>query len=123
MFKIFFKTYIPGSFLFLMLMTGSYCVFSQGESDSVKALEISKPLKDPTRPLTYRATTRNTETLQLNSILFARGRKLAVISGQQYGEKQQRGSVRVLSIDEDSVVISQNGKRRTLFLHRTIRSY
>ena len=78
-------------------------------------------LSDPTRPLRFRAPSQVTQTLELNSILIAEGRRFAVVNGQQLAERERIGRWRVVRIEPDRVVMSDNGQTRVLRLHTEIR--
>ncbi|MEX1033876.1 MAG: hypothetical protein WDZ30_10995 [Cellvibrionaceae bacterium] len=89
------------------------------------ALAISVPLaadqlSDPTRPLNYRQAGSAEARLELNSILIAKGRRIAVINGQQVAEGERSGNIYVLRILPNRVIISRNGNEIELKLHNTI---
>lgn len=75
-------------------------------------------LRDPTRPLDYRAGEQGV-SLELNSILVGGDRRLAVINGQQLRENQviaNSGGVRVRRIESRRVVLEQDGSTWNLTL-------
>lgn len=70
-------------------------------------------LRDPTRPLNYRAATSGAVELELNSILIGENRKQAVINGQRLRESEfikGTDGIRLRSIESQAVVLQQGAK-------------
>ena len=82
---------------------------------------LADQLQDPTRPLLYRAPVANVESVQLNSILIASGRRLAVINGKPLAENDSMDGLQVVRIEKDRVTVSKNGKIQILILHHDIK--
>lgn len=80
----------------------------------------AEQLLDPTRPLDYRQSSRSEVPLNLNSILIGKGRRIAVINGQQMAEREQRGDIYVLRILPNRVIVRRNDKQIELELHNPI---
>lgn len=77
------------------------------------------PERDPTRPLDYRAA-RETVNLSLNALLQGDDRQMAMINGQRLREGQSianSGGVRLLRIEQRSVVVGRDGRQWRLTLN------
>lgn len=82
---------------------------------------FASALQDPTRPLGYEKKTL-AASYQLQSILLASTRKLAVINGQQLQENQfikNSGGVQVVKIEPYQVLLQQGDKRWALTLRKS----
>ena len=83
---------------------------------------LAQTLGDPTRPPSVTAGAAGAETVeseaprQLQSILFSRGRKVAVIDGQAVGLGAQIGDAVVAKISESEVVLKYPDRVETLKL-------
>lgn len=75
-------------------------------------------LTDPTRPSAYRAAG-ETQSLQLESVLISRDRKIAVINGRILSEGERIDGFKVIKIAKESVKGQLDGKRVTLELGHT----
>lgn len=87
-----------------------------GLSVTSQANEIQN---DPTRPLDYRVSRASVE-LSLNAILRGGDRRLAVINGQRLREGEtiaNSGGIRVVSINDDAVLVGQSGRQWQLKLN------
>ena len=93
----------------LLLCSGA----SFGQSMTLPSGEV---LKDPTRPHggTKQIESKAPSQYTLSYILNSNSRRLAVINGRQLGEGDRVGGARVVRISAQSVVLSENGERRTL---------
>lgn len=88
----------------------------------ITALAISPlawPLDDPTKPSSYRSVGKQSDGLRLESILFSKARKVAMINGKVLAEGDVMGSRKIIRISKNSVLVSDNGKKITLKLSRT----
>ena len=75
---------------------------------------------DPTRPLNYSSGPQTiSSSLNLESILHSKNRKIAIINQQVLGEGDKIGDIKVTRINPRSVQITQNGVARTLSLPAT----
>lgn len=75
--------------------------------------------KDPTRPLDYRVSVTTVE-LSLNAILHGGERRLAVINGQRLREGEviaNSGGIRVVSINDEAVLVDRSGRQWRLKLN------
>jgi len=75
-------------------------------------------MRDPTRPLNYRAQSQTTP-LTLNSILIGEDRRLAVINGNHLAERDRIPNTRgitVKRIEAQAVLLEQGDKRWRLSL-------
>lgn len=78
-------------------------------------------LQDPTRPPGPQAAVASAapeRSLALDSILFSKDRRVAVIEGEALREGQGFDNVRVIRIFADRVVVTDNGRERVLYLER-----
>jgi len=78
-------------------------------------------LQDPTRPPGPQAAVAKSvpeRSLALDSILFSKDRRVAVIEGEALREGQGFNSVRVIRIFADRVLVTDNGRERVLYLER-----
>lgn len=78
-------------------------------------------LQDPTRPPEAAGAVVQSapeRALVLDSILFSRDRRVAVIEGEALREGQGFDGVRVIRIHQDRVLVSDNGRERVLRLER-----
>ncbi|WP_241956505.1 hypothetical protein [Marinobacter maroccanus] len=78
-------------------------------------------LQDPTRPPGTQATVAKPapeRALALDSILFSKDRRVAVIEGEALREGQGVDNVRVIRIFADRVLVTDNGRERVLYLER-----
>lgn len=85
---------------------------------AVPWVEAQESLRDPTRPLAFRAQNPSTP-LTLNSILIGEGRRLAVINGTQLAEGAvipETGGIMLKRIQAQSVLLEQGDKRWRLSL-------
>ena len=73
-------------------------------------------LTDPTRPAAFQGGKVIQQAYQLDSILYAGSRKVAVINGQPLSEGERLQGIKVIAIKKDSVTILSKGKPRTLQL-------
>lgn len=80
----------------------------------------AEQLLDPTRPLDYRVGEAIEIPLELNSILIAQGRRIAVINGQEAGERERIGDILVLRILPNRVIVQRNGRQYELNLHGSL---
>lgn len=75
-------------------------------------------LKDPTRPTGHRSVPGAvSQSLTLQSILFANSRRVAVINGRVLAEGEKLGDIRIIAINKTGVVISRGGSTQTLRLN------
>lgn len=80
------------------------------------SLQAFAVINDPTRPDGFRASTeKSSKTYKLNSVLIAKGRKVATINGRSYEEGDRTGLGVLKSIAADKVVI-QGARKHTLML-------
>jgi MSHA biogenesis protein MshK len=78
-------------------------------------------LQDPTRPPGPQATVAKPapeRSLALDSILFSKDRRVAVIEGEALREGQGFDNVRVIRIYTNRVLVMDNGRERVLYLER-----
>ncbi|WP_108019285.1 hypothetical protein [Marinobacter sp. 3-2] len=78
-------------------------------------------LQDPTRPPGPQATVARPapeRSLALDSILFSKDRRVAVIEGEALREGQGFDNVRVIRIYANRVLVTDNGRERVLYLER-----
>lgn len=78
-------------------------------------------LQDPTRPPGPQSAVARSvpeRSLALDSILFSRDRRVAVIEGEALREGQGFDNVRVIRIFADRVLVTDNGRERVLYLER-----
>lgn len=78
-------------------------------------------LQDPTRPPASQATVTKPapeRSLALDSILFSKDRRVAVIEGEALREGQGFDNVRVIRIFANRVLVTDNGRERVLYLER-----
>ena len=78
-------------------------------------------LQDPTRPPGPQATVAQPSperSLALDSILFSKDRRVAVIEGEALREGQGFDNVRVIRIYANRVLVTDNGRERVLYLER-----
>lgn len=78
-------------------------------------------LQDPTRPPGTQATAAKPapeRALVLDSILFSKDRRVAVIEGEALREGQGFDNVRVIRIYANRVLVTDNGRERVLYLER-----
>jgi len=78
-------------------------------------------LQDPTRPPGLEPTVAKPapeRSLALDSILFSKDRRVAVIEGEALREGQGFDNVRVIRIYTDRVLVTDNGRERVLYLER-----
>lgn len=74
-------------------------------------------LRDPTQPGNLYSTDNTRGAFRLNSILVGKTRRLALINDTLVQVGDTIDSARVISINEDSVVIADSGKTITLYLY------
>lgn len=82
---------------------------------------MAQGLQDPTRPPGPQSTVANPEparALALDSILFSKDRRVAVIEGEALREGQGFDNVRVIRIYANRVLVVDNGRERVLYLER-----
>lgn len=89
--------------------------------------QVNAETPDPTRPLGFVNQTLGTvgagpATIELNSILIAKDRKVAIINGQTLHENQTIKGIgaQVKKIDADAVTLQQGAKVWRLPLNQTI---
>lgn len=88
------------------------------------ALVASLPvaaLEDPTRPPGTEATAIRSQparSLSLDSIVYGRDRKVAVIEGEALREGQGANGIRVRKIYKDRVEVLDRGSLRVLYLDK-----
>lgn len=78
-------------------------------------------LQDPTRPPGPQSAVAKSvpeRSLALDSILFSKDRRVAVIEGEALREGQGFDNVRVIRIFADRVLVTDNGRERVLYLER-----
>ena len=78
-------------------------------------------LQDPTRPPGPQTTVAKPapeRALALDSILFSKDRRVAVIEGEALREGQGFDNVRVIRIYANRVLVTDNGRERVLYLER-----
>jgi len=81
-------------------------------------VSAQEAMRDPTRPLDFRAQT-SSAPLTLNSILIGDGRRLAIINGEQLSEGgviPGTGGVRLRRIQAQTVLLEQGDRRWRLSL-------
>ena len=82
------------------------------------ASATSHQLRDPTRPLGYHnGGGASTQAISLQSILVAKGRRLAIINGETLKENDFIGDIQVIAIAHDRVTLSRGGRQWDLWLH------
>lgn len=74
-------------------------------------------LRDPTAPVGGFVRTETRPQLELNAIVYSSGRKLAIIDGREMKEGDSARGIKILRIMESSVLVEQNGIKRSLRLH------
>lgn len=89
--------------------------------------QVNAETSDPTRPLgfgnhTSVAVGAQPTTIELNSILIAQDRRIAIINGQQLRESETIKGVgaQVKKIDADAVTLQQGSKVWRLPLNQTV---
>lgn len=83
------------------------------------AVTFSAPLRDPTEPLDASLIGSASDAsgmFQLQTIIVAPSRILAMIDGQMVGVGSEIHGARVLAIGKNHVVLLQGGQKKTLFL-------
>ncbi|KMQ73532.1 hypothetical protein [Marinobacter subterrani] len=78
-------------------------------------------LQDPTRPpgLESRAgAPAPARPVSLDSILYSRDRRIAIIEGEALREGQGIDSMRVIRIYQNRVLVTDNGRERVLYLEK-----
>ncbi|MCW8196626.1 Type II secretory pathway component [Proteobacteria bacterium 005FR1] len=81
----------------------------------------AEALRDPTRPLDYVTGVAAEAPIELNSILIAQGRRIAVINGQEAAERERIGNILVLRILPNQVIVQRNGRQYELNLHGSLK--
>lgn len=84
------------------------------------AAEQEKPLRDPTRPLSYSAPAEKQNTLALQAIFTGKGRKEAIINGLAVSEGDSIGSARIVRIEDKQVRYVLDGQTGILRLRPSI---
>lgn len=84
------------------------------------ANEPDRALRDPTRPLNYRAAVEKQDTLTLQAIFTGKDRKEAIINGLAVSEGETIGNARVVDIGEKQVRYIMDGKSHILRLRPSI---
>ncbi|MBC7183792.1 MAG: hypothetical protein H5U30_09525 [Marinobacter sp.] len=87
----------------------------------VLASGVASALQDPTRPpgLESRAAAPAPERqVSLDSILYSKDRRIAVIEGEALREGQGIDRIRVIRIYQNRVLVTDNGRERVLYLER-----
>ena len=84
------------------------------------AAEQEKPLRDPTRPLSYRAPAEKQNTLALQAIFTGKGRKEAIINGLAVSEGGSIGSARIVRIEDKQVRYVLDGQSHVLRLRPSV---
>lgn len=79
---------------------------------------LAADFSDPTRPSQYKASAKKS-SLRLESILYSGERKVAIINGKALAEGDSIESVTVLSIEKDSVSLSN--KKQLVLKRASIR--
>ena len=80
-------------------------------------------LRDPSQPLNYNPVSvdNRVKGITLQSILFSKERRIAVINDQLMEEQDQLGDITLKRIYADKIVVRQDGKERVLTLTQTIK--
>ncbi len=87
----------------------------------VPGMALAAVLQDPTRPpgLESRlAAPVPEQPVSLDSILYSKDRRVAIIEGEALGEGQGVDRIRVIRIYENRVLVTDNGRERVLYLER-----
>ncbi|WP_417568407.1 hypothetical protein [Marinobacter sp.] len=82
---------------------------------------MTSALQDPTRPpgLESRLVAPAPERpVSLDSILYSKDRRVAIIEGEALREGQGIDRMRVIRIFENRVLVTDNGRERVLYLER-----
>lgn len=82
---------------------------------------VASALQDPTRPpgLESGAVAPVPERkVSLDSILYSKDRRIAVIEGEALREGQGIDRIRVIRIYQNRVLVTDNGRERVLYLER-----
>ncbi len=90
-------------------------------ANSTAAAQASDKLRDPTRPLMQMAEEKNAPSLHLHSILIGDTRRGAIINGRFVKENDRIHGVEVMNILPGKVVVRQNGMKKSLILHRSVK--
>ncbi|GAB1259518.1 hypothetical protein [Aurantivibrio plasticivorans] len=75
---------------------------------------FAQGLSDPTLPLEKRGKASGGVSLQLNSILIADDRKVAVINGHVISVGESVAGIRVVSVEEQAVHVLHQGRKLRL---------
>jgi hypothetical protein len=81
----------------------------------------AQQMMDPTRPLDHRVGEAREVPMELNSILIGKGRRIAVINGQEAAERERIGDILVLRILPNRVIVQRNGRQYELNLHGSLK--
>lgn len=82
-------------------------------------LSISvQALNDPTRPSYYQQGAAKKTTFKLNSVLWSKQRRVAIINGKALSEGDVIAGAKVVKIEKHQVRINQNGVLVNLELRR-----
>lgn len=84
------------------------------------AAEQEKPLRDPTRPLSYSAPVEKQNTLALQAIFTGKGRKEAIINGLAVSEGETIGSAKIVRIEDKQVRYVLDGQSHVLRLRPSV---
>lgn len=85
-------------------------------ADTGKVKSGGKSIKDPTRPAGFAAVRAAKKHYRLESVFIGQHRKVAIINGKSYREGDDTDLGRLMTINEDKVVISGAKKRHLLKL-------
>ncbi|WP_133129855.1 hypothetical protein [Legionella yabuuchiae] len=76
--------------------------------------------RDPTRPSLYRALepkgAKKNQTYNLQSIIIGKSRRMALINDKFVTVGDRVGDAKVVAIERNSVVLSESGRRLTIYL-------
>lgn len=100
-------------------LTSCWVLMTVGSLAFVPA--VAQGLQDPTRPPgleTAMAKPVPARPLALDSILFSKNRRVAVIEGEALREGQGFDNVRVIRIYANRVLVTDNDRERVLYLER-----
>lgn len=89
-------------------------------ASQVFANASSEPLRDPTQPLNYRASTKSPSALKLQAIILGGSTPKAIINGKTVTVGDLYNGKKILKIRENEVVYLSGNQTRTLKLRSSI---
>ncbi|BFM16975.1 hypothetical protein R50073_31580 [Maricurvus nonylphenolicus] len=103
-----------------LVKQGVLALFFSTLMGSVVAADYSA-MRDPTKPLRFKAETEGLASLSLHSVLISEDRKFAVINGKQVKEQDVINGARVVKIQPGRVRVLINGKEQELIMRAQVK--